>query len=751
MRPSSFFLLAILACSAAPASTPPAPPVEGTVNPVQFGTVDVTLRSGDFRLEDIEGGQQIVMEGFGQIREAGRPLLPRRQALILLPPGARALSLAVTSIDSAPLPGSHIIAAAPPLIPLANGEQTAGLIQELVERREAVRQEAYSHDRAWPDQVAGITGNGSLRKYSYVRVAFHPFAYQALSGRLEHRRSARIQVHYVQPAPDSAAGRAVRSALSDQVADRQAASLFVNYDDLRELYQPGPAAAGADLPTHDLVIITTQDLEPAVTASSFPSYKTGLGFAVRIVRTTDSEITGQNGADLAEKIRNFLRAYYIPWGIEHVLLVGNYLDVPMRYCYPDPDNHLHDPSNPGVGPGSVPTDMYYADLSLPDAESWDLDGDGFHGEYLEDMPDFLAEVNVGRIPTSQTSRITYTLNKMVAYEQDTGAWKRNALHAGAVLFYENQDFSGIPFRDGAVCVDEIEKNFMQDWTMSRYSEQQGLTVSVCPWPQLTLTSFITDWRNGTYGIVNWAGHGWPDQVARTVWSADDGDGVPETDGSDALWSDAFLSDLPIYDDDYPSIVCAVSCDVGYPDPNPYGNIGINMLTDPGTGSAAGIVSSSRYAAVSSDWPALPGGAESLCYEFNRYLIAAPDGLKSLGAALFESKFYSHTRLGWDNHYEYRNLYDYNLYGDPSMDWRGAGTRTGDLLRNSEIWQLDPVTPPVGDVLPLDPVDDRHATGFVSGAVDSDPATGAALVFYSIDAPVRIYLTRMPSGEIRIEF
>ena len=40
---------------------------------------------------------------------------------------------------------------------------------------------------------------------------------------------------------------------------------------------------------------------------------------------------------------------------------------------------------------SVPTDSYYADLSLSDAESWDLDGDTYYGEHGDDAPDFLAD------------------------------------------------------------------------------------------------------------------------------------------------------------------------------------------------------------------------------------------------------------------------------------------------------------------------------------------------------------------------
>ena len=35
----------------------------------------------------------------------------------------------------------------------------------------------------------------------------------------------------------------------------------------------------------------------------------------------------------------------------------------------------------------------------------------------------------------------YALTKIMAYESDTGDWKNNALHAGAILFYENENYS----------------------------------------------------------------------------------------------------------------------------------------------------------------------------------------------------------------------------------------------------------------------------------------------------------------------
>jgi hypothetical protein len=422
----------------------------------------------------------------------------------------------------------------------------------------------------------------------------------------------------------------------------------------------------------------------------------------------------------------------------------------MRLCFPDPINHLHDPWNTGTGAGSVPTDAYYADLSWSDADSWDLDGDGFYGEFMEDAPDFLPEVYVGRIPTDDPARVTYTLEKIIRVEQDTGAWKRSALHAGAVLFFENQDWRHLPFRDGATVVDEIEKHFMGGWTVSRYSEQLGRVRSVHDWPALTHEAFTSDWRDGAYGIVNWAGHGSPEAVWRTMWMGDDGDGVPETDGSDWFEHEAFIGDWSAVGDDHPSIVFAVSCNVGYPEPNGQGNLGIDMLTNPAMGSAAGVLSSSRYAAVSGDWPAVPGGAESLCYEFNRYLLAGPSGPQSLGAALHESKHFSHVHYGWDYPFEYRNMYNYNLYGDPSMDWRGAGLQA-DLLRSAELVRRHPMDPPLGDLLPLDPVQDLHIPSFRPGDVDPHPAAGCPLVFYAVEADVTIRLVSTPAGQVRIDF
>ena len=45
--------------------------------------------------------------------------------------------------------------------------------------------------------------------------------------------------------------------------------------------------------------------------------------------------------------------------------------------------------------------------------------------------------------------------------------------------------------------------------------------------------------------------------------------------------------------------------------------------------------------------------------------------EKVGDALHDGKFHATTYYGWDYVYEYMNLYNYNLYGDPAMELGGA--------------------------------------------------------------------------------
>jgi len=275
---------------------------------------------------------------------------------------------------------------------------------------------------------------------------------------------------------------------------------------------------------------------------------------------------------------------------------------------------------------------------------------------------------------------------LTTFEQDTGTWKKRALHAGAIAYYANENYSGRELKDLATYLDSIEVDHMGGWIISHYSEQEGVAPSTYTWAALSEAAFISDWRNGQYGVVNWGGHGWTDRAARKVWSWDDGDLVPETYDPNEMSSLSFIHSSSSLDDDHPSIVFALSCVVGYPEPNAWGNLGIDLLTKPSFGSSAGIVSGTRVV-----WVSL-GGGELLCYEFNHFLINGPAGPEKVGDALYDSKFYCNQNYSWNHYSEYWNTFCFNLYGDPSLIRQGTepAVQIGDANRDAQVTVADVV-------------------------------------------------------------
>ena len=445
---------------------------------------------------------------------------------------------------------------------------------------------------------------------------------------------------------------------------------------------------------YDYLIITSEDLTDSIYSSSFINWKKQIGFSLKIVTVSDDEITNQNGIDLAEQIRNFLSEYYQTCEVKYVLLIGDIDTIPMRYCYPDPDNHKNYHGNAILydilGGGAYPTDHYYADLSSPDNESWDADGDGFHGEIGEDNPDMKAEIRVGRIPTSNPTRVTITLDKIVHFEQDTGAWKQNVLHAGAQMWFPNEidyhswkyyfDYGEIYTHiglDGAFILSEMENNFMDKFNITHFSEQSGKIKSKYEWKSLDKDSFSSTWRNGKFGIVNWVAHGYPFGILRKVQVRQDEDNFSEI--IERKW-EPMLDIFSNLDDDFPSVVYASSCLVGIPEHNLLGNFAIDLLTKPNFGSAVSIICNTRSPIENPYWPDIPGGSSAMMYTFYRLLINNLKGSCSIGEALFTMKSYHLKNESWAgywserypenaNYYlqiDYRMQYSLNLYGDPSL-------------------------------------------------------------------------------------
>jgi len=663
-------------------------------------------------------GQQIRINGFDCLRTPGCPALPVKNYLFALPPDVTFLTIDYTLSNTAELPGTfHILPGLWP-IPYTN--------QYVEQTFQTQNNEVYSSDDSYPSEPVIVQNHGSLRYYPYVSICVCPFVFHPLSGKLMYSTDVEVIIQYTY---DSAAANHFTPDIN---TDLIAESLCTNYDQIRQYYHEDEAQPTITSQATDYVIITTEDLVSAITQSNFIVWKNAVGHTVQIINITDPDIATQPGQDLAAKIRSFLRASYLELSIRYVLFVGDYQSVPMRYCYPNPSNHQNTAGTPGGTGGEVPTDYYYADLSDPDETSWDNDGDGYYGEYNQDHPDFLPEVFVGRIPVNDHSKITYALNKIVSFEQDTGEWKHHALAPGAFFYFSNETAPNTNAMDGARIGAVIADNLMTNWTVSRYTEQDGLETSEFPGTPLTEAAWTQDWKENQYAIVNWAAHGWSNLIARKIWSTDDGDSIPEA--NEMTWP-TMLSTSTDLDDDHPSIVTAISCYVGYPEPNNWGNLGIDLLTEPGYGAAVGVISSARTPYGNIDWPTDLGGSDSIMYEFNNNII---NRSQSVGEALYQAKFFCNLHYGWNSYEEYLDLYTFNLYGDPSLMFEGL---SGNIPHVT-------ITKPAPALYFLNKKILDCQIPFIVGAVDvevaaSDEGSGIAYVQFLVNGDVQGNITTVP--------
>ena len=626
------------------------------VAPISAENLTVTLEAGDYSITTTADGRQTInMEGFSSLLVSGKPALAAKVFMIALPPGAEVTGVNTTVNNPVDIADTYRIMAAPPHLPSRFNQQ---LVDERQKRWQENYDQTYGSDQPWPEAQGTYLGDGALRQYRFVRVAYCPFSYRPLSGKLAYFPSMTVSIDYQLPATPVA-------VYADTVAEKRATELFVNYDDAQDWYQPTMSPAEVN----DYVIITDvglrESLQPLV------EWKESLGYSVNVTTINYIE-SSYAGFDRVERIRNFLKDVYEEWGVQYVLLAGGLDIIPMRQCFPDPTNH-----NSG-SEYCPPTDYYYADLT----SNWDSDGDGYYGELNDDAVDFVPEVIVGRLPFSTEGELEALCTKLVAFESDKGTWKKNALLVGAMSNYPNQ-YNGLPGTDGAELMELMIADMSAEWSNTKLYEKEGVQPSTyaCDLP-LTRTNVLNTLLSQSFGVINWWAHGSSDAAWRFWWDHDDGDGMPES--SELYWED-FLNmyDGAYLDDSHPSVVFSCSCNNGWLEYSD--NMTTSLLQD----GSAGIVSSTRVSWFIEGWGTINwGGNASIDQHFFRYLINEE---QPFGDALFSSKVYYYNNYFWGG-YDYdwspqQNMFDFCAFGDPSQVFLGTepgccGRYTGGYTGNT---------------------------------------------------------------------
>ena len=346
--------------------------------------VDFTFSAADVELTT--AGEYTVValaDGSSVVDEVGAPSIPAKFVNVLIPSGARNVSIAASGewtllaegITPYPAqPRSPKSRSKPAFVP-ANAR--------------------YASAAAWPAEIATYQGDHSMQGYQFVSVRVNPLAYVGAEKKLYLREKVTVTVTYDAPV-------AAKKILPRQQATFEplVQSLVVNPEAAAEfapaLETRAPKAA------LDYLIITSATLSNAFQQiANYRASAAGGSYTTRVMTTNDIG-SAYSGADLQAKIRACISNNVATLGTTMVLLGGDDTVVPVRGCKV---------SAVGETELTMPTDLYYSGLG----GSWDGNANGVYGE-TSDGVDLAYDVVVARLPMRTVTQVTNYLNKVMTYE-----------------------------------------------------------------------------------------------------------------------------------------------------------------------------------------------------------------------------------------------------------------------------------------------------------------------------------------------
>ncbi|MCK4352390.1 T9SS type A sorting domain-containing protein [candidate division WOR-3 bacterium] len=621
--------------------------------------LQVNLYSGNYKIQELKDSEhQILMEnlpdgkasGFVNSLIPGKPILPAKTYMIVIPPGVEIQRVDIQG-RKVELPGKYNIKLSPPIFPIISGDAIASYCTPGVRY-------------LYPKEAGKYIGRGGLRKYEFIKVVFFPFTYCPETRKLFYTSTITVSIDYTPgsgkwevgslPAPLRQAKRDGDGKAGGKWEDI-ARDLLINYNEAQKWYKPFVEAEASTYPNYDYVIITTPFCTTAI--DTLIKWKKRMGYKTKVV-TKDWIDISYLGNDIQQKIRNFLRDKYLDWGIEYVLIVGDTI-IPMRTCVTF--NNAHGPGGWPPGWYTIPTDLYYAELTYPDSLSWNLDGDNYYGEVWEwagdtiipegdDAPDYVTDVRLGRIPWSDPAKIRHICEKIVSFEQNTDpSYKKASLLAGGMIFYENEDNYYHKY-DGADIMEAlIDSGIVEPSLAVTLYEKAGLRPSLYPCTApITMDNIINYWNNRA--IFYEFNHGGVDKFFSRIWASDDGDSIPESSEITRNYL-LYSSSAPQLDDTHPAVGFLMSCDCGKPEDG--NNLGAALLEN----GSVSIGAATRAAWTSGEW---------MVYYFFKNLLRDTSLTGSKVGDAFDMARIEYMQLNpW-----WLNTYTINLYGEPSLNHFG---------------------------------------------------------------------------------
>ncbi|MCJ7425179.1 C25 family cysteine peptidase [Candidatus Bathyarchaeota archaeon] len=403
--------------------------------------------------ENREDHTYVTSSGCEESTETGRPMLPFKSFLTLLPPSSTLQSITLTNIDQVKLPGKYQV--------LLTGQPAIASNDLSVSVKVS---EPFSTELCVTSDVGGFRG------YRVSNVVVFAARYLSDSETLIQNNAITITLEF-----DTSKDKSVDSMFRGIIEDKNEIEGIVANPDATSTY---PLKNTELTAAYKYVIITTDDMSSAF--QPLADWKTQkLGSATVV---TVSTIQNQYpGIDTQEKIRNFLKYVYQNWQTQWVLLGGDVEAVPQRGAY----GYVSSSSGP-IEDKNIPCDLYYSDLD----GTWDADGDHIYGETTDGV-DLYPDLYVGRAPVNTAAEATNFVNKVLTYEQNPQV---GYLTKALLIAYWLDSSTN----EGSL-KDYIAGNYLSGYTITKYYEPSlGSGID---------KNGVINSINSGQGIANQASHG----------------------------------------------------------------------------------------------------------------------------------------------------------------------------------------------------------------------------------------------------
>ncbi|MBD3235935.1 MAG: hypothetical protein GF330_04470 [Candidatus Eisenbacteria bacterium] len=338
-----------------------------------------------------EAAVRVEAPGCMTLGDPGAPLLPAREAAVLLPPGETVTAVRVTATGTRALPGTHRVAHAETPRPISLPGPFPPTLPDA---------RIYESDAAYPPEAAHLVTEQIAWGHGIAFFQVHPVAYEPQSGRISWHERVSLEITTA-PREGLTASSPLPNLRTDERTRERLAALVMN-EALLAGYEGRAAAPVTDARLepdyYPYVIVTAPEF--AEVFGELALYASGRGLRATVV--TLDEIAAYPGDDQAMQLRNFVIDAYQNWATEYVVLGGDYDIVPIRNLY----------VNAGGTVDEFPGDCYYEGLD----GNWNNDGDdrwGEEGEY-----DLAGELAVGRVSISQASEFAPWFHKNRMYVEE---------------------------------------------------------------------------------------------------------------------------------------------------------------------------------------------------------------------------------------------------------------------------------------------------------------------------------------------